>query len=347
MNDGVRDWPRVPPNLFAISFGLAGLAGAWRAAGRTLHTAEAVPDAISVLAGLVLAVLTVCYALQGTRTLLADLRHRIFSPFLSLAPITVMLLATTLAVHWFALGRALLLAGLVATLLVGGFLTGEWIVADLDHDSAHPGYFLPTVAGGFVAAYCAAEVGLKGLAEAAFGIGALCWSLVGSTILNRLFFHSKLPEPFVPTLAIEMAPPAVAGIAYFAIDGGRRDLVSHALAGYAVLMVLVQIRMLPTFLKLRFAPGFWAFVFSWAAVANYSLQWIALDRPPFARGYAVLIITALTVFVAIIAVRTVILAVGGRLLPPRTPALPIPAPPVPAPPAPAPSAPRIPEESTR
>ena len=34
--------------------------------------------------------------------------------------------------------------------------------------------------------------------------------------------------------------------------------------------------MLPRFLRLRFAPGFWAFVFSWAAIATYALEWIAL-----------------------------------------------------------------------
>jgi tellurite resistance protein len=320
---GVRDWPRFPPNLFAISFGLAGLASVWHAAERTLHTSQAIPDSIGVLAALVLITLLVCYALQGAHTMMADLKHRIFSPFLSLAPITAMLLATELSAHLFTLGKTLVLVALVVTLLVGGFLTGEWMIADLDHNSAHPGYFLPTVAGGFVASYCAAEVGLRGLAEAAFGIGILCWTLVGSTILNRLFFHTSLPDAFVPTLAIEMAPPSVAGIAYFAISDGRRDFLSHALAGYAVLMVLVQIRMLPKFLRLTFGPGFWAFVFSWTATVNYALQWIALDKPPFATGYAIILIGGMTLFVAVVAFRTVVLVARGKLLPPRV--LPAPA----------------------
>jgi tellurite resistance protein len=114
-----------------------------------------------------------------------------------------------------------------------------------------------------------------------------------------------------------MAPPAVAGIAYFAITDGRRDFVSHALAGYALLMVLVQIRMLPTFLRLKFAPGFWAFVFSWTATINYGLQWIALDKPPFATGYAWILIAGMTLFVAVISSKTLVLVVHGKLLPPR------------------------------
>jgi tellurite resistance protein len=130
-----------------------------------------------------------------------------------------------------------------------------------------------------------------------------------------LFFHSSLPSALVPTLAIELAPPAVAGIAYFALTGGKIDLLAQALAGYTVLMVLVQIRLLPRFLGLRFAPGFWAFTFSWAAAATDALEWIAVRKPPGAAGYAAVILTVITAFVGYIAARTVVLAAGGQLLP--------------------------------
>jgi len=303
--DGVPGWRRFPPNLFAIPFGLVGLAQAWRAAAQTLHTPEAIPDLIDVVAALAWIVLLFCYAAQGATTGVADLRHKTFSPFISLAPITGMLPAVALSAHAFAAGQALAVVFLAVTLLIGGFLTGEWITADLDHDSAHPGYFLPTVAGGLVGAFCASQVHLHGLAQASFGVGLLCWLLVGSTILNRLFFHSHLPPALVPTLAIELAPPAVAGIAYFSLTGGRIDLVARALAGYARLMILVQVRMLPVFVKLGAGPGFWAFTFSWAATATYALEWIALRRPPGATGYAVAIITVITAFVGVIAVRTI------------------------------------------
>jgi tellurite resistance protein len=309
---GVRGWPRFPPNLFAIPFGLTGLAEAWHAAEPVLGTAETVPDAISVVAALVWAALMACYGAQGTRTGFADFRNRTFSPFISLAPITGMLLAATMSVRAFAVGQALVVVFLAATLIVGGLLTGEWIVAELDHDSAHPGYFLPTVAGGLIGALCASQVHLRGLAEASFGIGMLCWVMIGATILNRLFFHRVLPALLVPTLAIELAPPAVAGLAYFALAGGRTDFFASALAGYAVLMVVVQVRMLPRFLRLRFSLAFWAFTFSWAATATDALQWIAMRRPPGAAAYSSVIITVITVFIAVIAVRTLRLVLRGR-----------------------------------
>jgi tellurite resistance protein len=314
---GVPGWRRFPPNLFAIPFGLAGLAESWNAAGRTLHTPEAVPDAVSVVAALAWVTLLVCYCAQGTRSNFADFRNKTFSPFISLAPITGMLLATTLSVYAFAAGRVLVVVFLVATLVFGGLLTGEWITADLDHDSAHPGYFLPTVAGGLVGTFCAAEVHLHALAAVSFGVGLLSWLLIGSTILNRLFFHSALPAALVPTLAIELAPPAVAGIGYFALTGGRTDLPAQALAGYTLLMILVQVRLLPRFRALRFSPAFWAFTFSWAAAATDALEWIALRKPPGAAVYATAVLVVITAFIGYIAVRTVLLISCGQLLPPR------------------------------
>ncbi len=137
---GAPGWRRFPPNLFAIPFGLAGLVDAWNAAGRTLHTPQAVPDVISVIAALTWVTLLVCYCAQGTRSNFADFQNKTFSPFLSLAPITGMLLAVTWSAHAFAAGQVLVVVFLVATLVYGGLLTGEWIVGDLDYNSAHPGY---------------------------------------------------------------------------------------------------------------------------------------------------------------------------------------------------------------
>jgi tellurite resistance protein len=64
----------------------------------------------------------------------------------------------------------------------------------------------------------------------------------------------------VPTLAIELAPPAIAGTAYFALTAGKVDFIARALGGYAVLMALVQLRFVPLYARLRFSIGFNAVV---------------------------------------------------------------------------------------
>lgn len=311
---------RIPPNFFGISFGLAGLAEVWHAAEAPLGTSSVFSDALNVLAAVVWLLLTVGYLAQGPRRLIADLRNPMLAPFVSVSAITGMLLAAALSAFAFGAGRILVGVFLGLTILVGGWLTGQWILGDTAEASFHPGYFLPTVAGGLIGAFCAAQVHLHAVGEASFGIGIICWVLLGSIVLNRLFFRPPLPTALVPTLAIEIAPPAVAGIALFALNGPVASPLACALGGYAVLMAVVQLRFLPLYLKLSFSPGFWAFTFSYAAAATDALLWISVKGPAGSPTYAACIVAAITVFVGLIGVRTIQLLLRGRLFPTPPPA---------------------------
>ena len=77
-------------------------------------------------------------------------------------------------------------------------------------------------------------------------------------------------------------------------------------------MVLVQVRLIPVYSRRSFSPGFWAFTFSYSAVAADVLTWIGLKRPPLGGAAAAAVITLLTGFIVWIAARTVILAVRGQ-----------------------------------
>jgi tellurite resistance protein len=305
---------RVLPNRFAVPLGLAGLATAWHAAGAKLGTPAAVADAIDILAAVVLLILGGLYALQGPRQLLADLRDPVQAPFVALPAITVMMLAAALASELFAAGRALVVIFLAVTIAAGGWLLGQWAVGDSGQESAHPGYYLPTVAGGLVGAITLSQVHLHALAVASFGIGIASWVLLGSVVLNRLITTKRLPEALQPVMAIELAPPALAGVAWFALAGRGTDLIAYAIGGYAVLMAVVQVRLVPVYLKLRFSLGFWAFTFSYAIAVTWGLEWITRANPPGATAYAIAAITAITVLIGAIAARTVIAAARGQFL---------------------------------
>ena len=112
----------------------------------------------------------------------------------------------------FAAGRVLVVVFLALTIAIGGWLTGQWMTGGIGPDSVHPGYFLPTAAGGLIGANAAAQVHLHALAVTSFGIGVICWVMLGSVIMNRLFTRPALPNALVPTLAIELGIPAVAGL---------------------------------------------------------------------------------------------------------------------------------------
>jgi tellurite resistance protein len=305
---------RIPPNRFGVPLGLAGLATAWHAADAKLGTSPAVPGAIYILAAVVLLVLGSLYAAQGPRRVVSDLRDPVQAPFVAVPSITAMMLAVALAGVAFTAGRALVVIFFAVTIGVGGWLGGQWITGDLDQASVHPGYYLPTVAGGLVGAITLSQVHLGGLAEAAFGIGVLSWVLLGSVVLNRLITGKGLPAALQPVTAIEVAPPALAGVAWFALASHGTNVIAYAIAGYLVLTTLVQVRLLPRYLKLRFSAGFWAFTFSYAIGITLALEWIMRTNPRGSTGYVIAAITAITVLIGAIAARTVIEVARGQFL---------------------------------
>jgi tellurite resistance protein len=278
-----------------------------------LGTAQAIPDALGILDAAVWLALVGAYLAQGPRIILADLRDPVLSPFVSAPALTAMILAAALAKEALTAGRVLVIVFLAITIGIGGWLTGQWMTGGIEPDSMHPGYLLPTAAGGLVGANAAAQVHLQALAEASFGIGVICWVLLASMILNRLFTRPALPSALVPTMAIELGIPVVAGPAFFAVAGRTVSFMACALGGYAVLMALVQVRLIPVYRRLSFTPGFWSFAY--AAAAADAFVWLAISKPPAATGYAIALIALLTAFVAWIAFRTVVLAVRGQLLP--------------------------------
>ncbi len=319
----LHTWLAIPPNFYAIAFGLVGLARVWHLAGSLYGLPAGIGDALFLVAALVFllffAVLVIKLVL-APKTVLADLADAAIGPMFSLLPITGMLLAVGLEPYAFDAARVLFLVFFVATVLLGGWYTGQWIVAALDAGNFGPAYFLPTVAGGILGADSAASFGLTGLGWLSFGIGMISWLMLGPIILNRLYFRPGLPAALIPPLAIIIVPSVIAGNAYFVLTGGRIDLLAYVLAGYAVLMALVQLSLLPLYLKLKFSSGFWAFTFSYAATAAYALRWIRLNQFAGAAMLGYVVLAAITLFIGAIALRSLVALWQGKFLP--APAMP-------------------------
>jgi tellurite resistance protein len=116
-----------------------------------LGISQAVPEALSVLGVAVWLVLVGAYLAQGPRIIVANFRDPVLSPFVSAAAFTAMILSAALAKDAFAAGRVLVIVFLAVTIALGRWLTGQWLTGGINPDSVHPGYFLPTAAGGLMA----------------------------------------------------------------------------------------------------------------------------------------------------------------------------------------------------
>lgn len=301
---------RIPPSYFASAFGLSGLTEVWRIASGQHLAPAAVATSLAVLSGLVFLGVLVAYLAHGAvhrGVIKQDLLHPVTGPFLSLVTIVPMFLSL-LGVYPYAptAGKVMFEVFLVFTVLLGSWFVGHWIVAGIEATHVHPGYFLPTVAGGLIGADGAAIVGEHGLAEVMFGYGLVSWIVIGSIVLGRLISHPIPPTLLLPTLAIQTAPPAVATLAWLDEHPGHVDALVSGLGGYGALMLLAQVRLLPHYLRLPFMASTWAFAFSGSVCAAAGLYWLNSERPAGFEAEEYLVVGAITLLVASIAIRALV-----------------------------------------
>ncbi|MCW3013846.1 MAG: family transporter [Solirubrobacterales bacterium] len=307
---------RIPPGFFGMALGLAGLSALWLYVAGAFGVATAVGDALMLLTAVTWLVLMIAYVRQGTRRILADARDAAAGPFLAAPVMSALVLGAALSRHAPEVGRVIVVVSLAAGVLLCGWLIGQWMTGGLDEQAVGPAFYLPGSGIAFVGSEAASTVGLHSVAALSFGIGALAWVLTTSTVLRRLCLRRRLAPALIPTLAIDAAPVAVAGNAYFLLHPGLPDVVAFALAGYAVTMVVAQVRLLPLYRALRYTPSFWAFTFPCAAMATFWLRWLAIEQPVGQRVYAWILIVATTCLVAAIAARTIVAVARGDLLSP-------------------------------
>jgi tellurite resistance protein len=305
---------RIPPGLFGAALGLSGLASVWLFAAAAFGAYPIVGDAIAVLAAAVWCVLAAGYLRQGPRQILADARDTANGSLLAAPIMTGLVLGTVLSAHARTAGHTVVIVCLVTGALLCGLLIGRWMTGGLNEDRVGPAMYLPGGGIGFVGSEAASGIGLHHLAALFFGIGVFTWVFVSSIVLHRLAFRPRLEAGLVPTMAIELAPPAVAGSAYFLLYPGHPDLVAYGIAGYAAMSVVAQIPLIPVYRATKFTAGFWSFTFPCAAMATLGLRWLAVEHPPGHRVYAWIVVALTSILVIVIAGRSVVeLARWSRL----------------------------------
>lgn len=306
---------RIPLTTFAIAFGLTGLAEVWSTATLHLGAPGILAEAFWFAALVALVWLIAAHARAGARSpqrLIDQLRHPVQGPIAAIVPVIVMLLGTHLATINALAGTAVVVIAIAAGSLFAGWMLSHWLRGNATMQAVHGGFLIPTVALGFVGSYAAAAVHLTGLAVAYFAIGGFFWITMVTIVLARHLTDAALPEALMPTLTILLAPPVVAGLTWFMINGSQVDGPALAIAGLAGLIILMQLTLVPSFLSLPFTIGFWSFTFPVAAAVVYVVEWLAILAPPVWQLGAWVLVAAVTAFVATIAVRSVRLALPQR-----------------------------------
>ena len=160
-------------------------------------------------------------------------------------------------------------------------------------------------AGPFIASIGLVSTGDERAAIAAFGVGSYFSLVLGALITGRVHFGTPLPTPFKPVLSIIVSPPATAGLAWFAITGGRVDDLQVAITGVTPFLLLVQLFLLPDYLGLRFTAPHWVFTFPLAVLGNLAVRWSADLGGDGWAAFAWVVLAITTALILLIAAGTI------------------------------------------
>ena len=314
----IRWLPSVPAAFFGIVLGLAGLGNAWRAATAAWHMPAAIGETLMGTATIVWVVQVILYCLKWVyrrQDAIAEALHPVQCCFIGLGGVSTLLISLAILPYHRPAAFLLFMVGAAFTLGFAVWRTGLLWQGGRDPAATTPVLYLPTVAGGFVAAAASAAFGFPEWGQLAFGAALLSWLAIESVLVHRFYTLPEMAVALRPTFGIQLAPPAVAAVAYYAVNGGHADLGINALLGYGTLQALVLLRLLPWLLKAPFSASYWAYSFGVAALTTTPLRMIAHGQIGPVTQIAPVLFVFANLVTGLIALGTLKLLVQGHLLP--------------------------------
>ncbi|HHT7895335.1 TPA: dicarboxylate transporter/tellurite-resistance protein TehA [Pasteurella multocida] len=264
----------LPINYFGIILGLSALSLAWRYAIPLCEGATLVSESLFAVSAMIWLTFIGAYAYKwfnSHQQLKADLQHPLLGNFVSLIPITTILIGIGLVPYNMLLGIVLISLGIITQLAFAVYyIPGMWRGVH-QAEMTLPAIYLPTVATNFVSATALGVLGYSELGMVFFGAGFFSWLVLEPIVLQRLRTLQPVPEPLRPMIGIQLAPAFVGCSAYLTLNGGKLDLFALMLLGYGVLQLLFLIRLLPWIFVNGFTPTMWAFSFGLASMAKVAL----------------------------------------------------------------------------
>ena len=317
-----RAWlARLQPGFFAIPLGLMGLASAWQ---RLVPLGITIGNPLSfylfaTALGLFVLLLLLWLAKLARHTAIVrqEWQHPVQGALLALLPLSVLLAVAMVApiapgqdAIWLPVTlAALVMQGLLAWRVVARLSSGQ-----MPTELVTPALYLPTVAGGFVGAMTMNALGQPGWAALLIGMGVGAWALLEMRILKRLF-AGPLPPPLRPTLGMEIAPAAVGSLAVATLWPALPAEVLVVCLGVASAPVLAVLTRWRYWTAVPFSAGFWSFSFPLAAMASATVE--AVRRGGWPPQVALAAVAIVSLVIAFLAARTLVLLARGRLLPPQ------------------------------
>lgn len=267
----------LPASYFSITLGLLGLGLALRYAGHVDILPVAIGEGILAFASVLWLIFLLAYCLKWTlQTAVAkeELQHLLQCCFISLIPITTMMVGMAVWPYTSSLSTWLVLIGTVTQLLFSAYRTAGLWRGTHTFESTTPLVYLPSVAANFVSGTGCAVLGFESLGWLFFGAGMLSWLSFEPTILQRMRNATVLKPELRGVLGIQLAPPFVAANTYLLLHSGHVDTFTYMLVGYGVLQAVFLIRLLPWIFEQGVKLNVWGFSFGLASMVSIGAHFI-------------------------------------------------------------------------
>ncbi len=256
-----------PIMLFAITMGFGGLTLAYKKAAEILFVPlffyQALTFIISTLA-LIIFCLYLCKIIKYPKMVLQEFNHPIKINFFATISMSLLLLSNIFReIPIFSL--ALFSFGVGFQTFVAFYVIAYWLNKDIQIVHSNPAWFIP-VAGNLLVSVSGVGFVNEYVLMFFFSLGMFFWIILTAILFNRIIFHGMLAQKFLPTLAIFIAPPAVAMLGYLNINGGEFDLFAQFLLNIALTFALLLFVLAKNFYKITFFISWWAFTFPFAAL---------------------------------------------------------------------------------
>ena len=295
-----------PIAWFALIMGLSGLTIAWSRAEHIFALSFAVSPILLVLTSalfVVLSGLIVAKVVRYPQAVLGEIKHPVKLAFVPSFSISLLLISIASFHTAPGISFWLWVIGSVLHLSITLYVMSSWIHHS-KYEIAHlnPAWFIPIV-GNILVPVVGVHHASAEISWFFFSLGLFFWPILTAIIFNRLIFHASLPERFMPTLFIFIAPPAVGFIAWYNLTGGI-DAFGRVLYFIALAFTLLLAAQASYFTRLKFFLSWWAYSFPIAAITIATLIMAKETGLVFYSVLAAGLLFVLNVVIAVLLWRT-------------------------------------------
>jgi len=296
-----------PIPFFAVVMGLSGLAIAYQKAHHLFGFPKIVYELLMFSAAFAFIVIAILYLLKTFLffdEVKADFFHPIRINFFAAISISLLLLSISFYFYYPLVAMVFWAFGTLIHLFMTFYVVSFWIRHNFEIVHTNPAWFIPIV-GNVLVPVVGVDFLPKEVSLYFFSVGMFFWLVLGTIIFYRIVFHHQLPQKFIPTLFIFIAPPAVGFVAYMRIYGAF-DFTATVLLNMALFFTVLLLFMWRSFLGLKFFISWWAFTFPLDAVAIAFMTAYQISGSLFYAAFGCLFLAIATLVVGYVAVITII-----------------------------------------